>query len=140
MTLTNCARGLPFVIDGLANTEDEMPYLFAAAARAAGALGPAAREAVPFLLRPLEGSIKDTFITFAKFGSHSAGGRDYTTCQIEALRALARMGEGAESAVPVIKQFLGRELPRYDDASRLQRAPNLGTEARTALAAIERQP
>lgn len=131
------AKALPFVLDGLANTEDEMPQLFTAAARAAAALGPAASDAVPFLLRPLRGSVKDTFINFASFGEHASPSRNYTTSQVEALRALARIGPPAQAAVPVIQQFLERDLPDFDNPNRLHRAPNLRTEATAALAAIQ---
>ena len=132
-------EAMPFILDGLANTEEEMPHLFAAAARAAGALGPAAKDAVPFLLRALEGTIKDTFISFSGFGEHSAV-RDYTTCQIEALRALARIGRPASAARPAVEAFLRRELPDLDHPNRIQRAPDLHVEARAALNAIGEAP
>ena len=130
-------EALPFVLDGLANTEDEMPQLFAAAARAAAALGPAAKDTVPFLLRPLKGAVKDTFINFTSFGEHASRTRNYTTCQVEALRALARIGRPAEPAVPLIEDFLRRDLPDFDHPNRLHRAPNLRAEANAALAAIK---
>jgi hypothetical protein len=113
-----------------------MSHVYAAAARAAAALGPDAREAVPFLLRALKGEIRDQLITFEDFNQHRSSDGMYTTCKVEALRALAKIGAGAREAVPAIRALLEKPGLQLNATSRMFQAPDVSEEARHALQAI----
>ena len=112
-------------------------YVFAAAARAAGRLGPEARAALPYLLKPLTRDISDNVVTFESFSSHQSSTRDYTNCLIEAIRALARMGAEARSALPFLQELSKPDPFARDNPNRLMRLPNVAEEARSAIKAIE---
>jgi len=129
-------EALPSVVSSLASGDRWMTMEFAAAARAAGALGTNAVAAVPLLLRPLQEPMQEQPITFEKFDSHFSSTRDYTTSQVEVLRALRQMGRGAEVAAPVVREFLERPLP-VANSNALMRIPDLRAEAVATLAAIQ---
>jgi hypothetical protein len=128
---------LPVIVAALANSDRRAAMEFAGAARAAAALGPAAREAVPFLLRALTERIDEDFIAFDTFDSHGVAGSEHTTCQVEALRALSRIGASDESTVQVVRAFLEQPRPELDGTNLFRRIPNLRTEATKTLATIE---
>lgn len=125
---------LPFVLDGLNNTAPGAVHAYAAAARAAGALGPGAREAVPGLLRALSKDFYDpplSLRTFDDLLSHLSVGQAETSARIEAIRALAKVGNDAKEALPLLRR-LARERPDRPDGS-----PELGPEAEKAIRAIQ---
>jgi hypothetical protein len=129
---------LPFIMGALANSDQRSSVEFAGAARAAGALGTRARQAVPFLVRALDERIDDDLIAFDRFDSHDApGAAEYTTCQIEALRALRRIGPTDQPAVRAVRAFLEQPLPDIEATNVFRRIPSLRTEAGQTLAAIE---
>jgi hypothetical protein len=132
-------EALPFVVSSLAGGESWMTLEYAGAARAAGALGPYAKEAVPFLLRPLQQAMPQGLIAFEKFDSNTSSTRQYTTCQVEALRALRQIGPAAPSAPAAVRAFLERPLPSCGDSIAIVRLPDLRTEATATLAALETQ-
>ena len=114
-----------------------MTLEFAAAARAAGALGTNAVDAVPLLLRPLQEQMQEQPITFESFDSHASSTREYTTCQVEALRALRQIGPRAEAAAPVVREFLEKPLP-IANSNALMRIPDLRAEALAEFDAAEK--
>jgi hypothetical protein len=128
---------LPHILDSLANSNDRMVHLFAAGARAAAALGPQASQAVPFLLRPLKGQLRDEFINFDSYDSHFIGAGDFTTCRLDAIRALGRIGNAAEAAVPALQDVLTQKGVSLGGSTRLMRVPDIQAETRKALAAIQ---
>lgn len=132
-------EALPFVVSSLASGEGSMTLEYAGAARAAGALGPYAKEAVPFLLRPLRQAMPQGLIAFEKFDSNTSSTRQYTTCQVEALRALRQIGPAAQSAAAAVRAFLERPLPSCGNSIAIVRLPDLRTEAAATLAALETQ-
>lgn len=124
---------LPYIIDGLANSDSRTAHLFAASARAAAALGPQARAAVPFLLRPFERSIDDQLVSFEKFTLRPSTSEQYTSCRLEALRALQQIGPAAKQAAPVLKAFIeGPPQPAM-----LKLIANPQKQARQTLEVIE---
>jgi len=129
-------EALPFVVSSLASGDRWMTMEFAAAARAAGALGTNSVAAVPLLVRPLQEPMQEQPITFEKFDSHFSSTRDYTTSQVEVLRALRQMGRAAEAAAPAIRQFLEGPLP-FMNSNALMRIPDLRAEAVATLGAIQ---
>jgi hypothetical protein len=129
-------EALPFVVSSLASADRWMTMEFAAAARAAATLGTNAVAAVPLLVRPLQEPVQEQPITFEKFDSHFSSTRDYTTSQVEVLRALRQMGRAAEAAAPAVRQFLERPLP-FMNSNALMRIPDLRAEGVATLAAIQ---
>jgi hypothetical protein len=129
-------EALPCVVSSLASGDRWMTMEFAAAARAAGMLGTNAVAAVPLLVRPLQEPMQEQPVTFEKFDSHSSATRDYTTSQVEVLRALRQMGRAAEAAAPAVREFLERPLP-FMNSNALMRIPDLRAEALATLAAIQ---
>ncbi len=127
---------LPLILDGLANSENNNPYVFAAAARAAASLGPEARATVPLLLRAFNGGLRDEFLSFETLGSHRSSTGEYTSCLVEAIRALAKMGTEARDAVPHLQAILAQPSIRLNGEGRLQRLPDPSEEARKAIKAI----
>jgi hypothetical protein len=107
-----------------------MVHSFAGAALAAAALGPDAREAVPFLMRALKPDFRDHRVTFEQFFAEVSPSGTYTSGRIEAIRALARIGSDAREAVPLLT-----ELAKHEPVSS-SRIPPYQDEARKALAAI----
>jgi len=129
---------LPIIMGALANSDQRSSVEFAGAARAAGALGTHARPAVPFLVRALGERIDDDVIAFDRFDAHeSSPTGQYTTCQVEALRALKQIGPTDEPTVRAVRAFLDQPLPEVEGTNVFRRIPNLRTEAGQTLAAIE---
>lgn len=132
------SAALPFIMDNLANADRNMPYPYAAAARAAGSMGPAARVAVPYLLRALRSELRDDYITFETLRGHRSSNGEYTTSQIEAVRALARMGSAAREALPDLEKLANQPSIPRGNSNRLHRVPNINEEAQAAIQAIRR--
>jgi hypothetical protein len=132
-------EALPFVADALANSDNRMSYGFAGAARAAGASGRDAAELLPHLVRPLEKDSPQDFLSFAEFDAHFAAGGEYTTCQVESLRALRRIGPPAQSAAPIVRAFLKRAVDWIASPQGAKQMPKLTVEARETLAVLETQ-
>jgi hypothetical protein len=128
---------LPFILETLANTPKNMPYPYAAAARAAAGLGTKARVTVPYLLRALNGELTDDFLTFERLTYHRSGTGEYTSCMIETIRALARIGPEARAAVPLLESLTRRTAIPTDGQERLYRRPSVPEEAIKALKAIQ---
>ena len=131
------ASALPFILDGLANSDASMPEVYAGAARAAGALGPEGREAIPFLLRALKPDFRNDFVNLDDYSAHHTVTGEFTTCRIEAIRALAKMGPAARDAAALLAEIVQREPDLPENPARLQHVPNVAREARTALASIQ---
>jgi hypothetical protein len=126
----------PFIADALANSDSRMSYAFAGAARAAGTLGQNA-VLLPHLLRPLEKDVPQDFLSFAEFDAHFVAGGEYTTCQVESLRALRRIGKPAQSAAPIVRAFLARAVDWIASPEGGKRMPRPTVEARETLAVLE---
>ncbi len=132
-------EALPFIADALANSDNRMSYGFAGAARAAGASGQAATELLPHLVRPLEKDAPQDFLSFSEFDSHFVAGGEYTTCQVESLRALRRIGPPARSAAPIVRAFLNRAVDWIASSPGAKGMPKPKVEAQETLAALEAQ-
>jgi len=132
-------EALPFIADALANSDNRMSYGFAGAARAAGASGRHAAELLPHLVRPLEKDSPQDFLSFAEFDAHFAAGGEYTTCQVESLRALRRIGPPARSAAPIVRAFLNRAVDWIASPQGAKQIPKPTAEARETLAVLEAQ-
>jgi hypothetical protein len=128
---------LPMIVDSLANSTFEMPYLFAAGAKAAGSLGPDAESVVPLIERAFRGELGDDPISFDRFDSHGKISDEYTNARIEALRALGKIGPGASSSLPYIKELDKPDPQSRDNQDRLVKLPNIQKEAERALLAIQ---
>ncbi|HSL81986.1 MAG TPA: SCO family protein, partial [Thermoanaerobaculia bacterium] len=96
-------EALPKVLADLAH--GHWPLLQAAAARAAGALGAGGTPAVPYLVDVLQPDTKDDRVPARLCGEEGSPGR--TTARLEAVRALARIGPAARSAVPMLEAIVG---------------------------------
>jgi len=129
----------PFIVDALANSDNRMSYGFAGAARAAGALRQDAAELLPHLVRSLEKDAPQDFLSFAEFDSHFVAGGEYTTCQVESLRALRRIGPPARKAAPIVRAFLNRAEDWIASPQGAKRMPKPTVEARETLAVLEAQ-
>lgn len=127
---------LPFISAALANADSRSAIEFAGAARAAAALGPAARDTAPFLARALHERLDEDFISFDRFDLHAPAGV-FTTCQVEALRALRSIGIADEPTVQSVRAFLRAPRPEFDGTNLFRRIPNLRAEAAQTLAVIE---
>jgi hypothetical protein len=127
----------PFIADALANADDRMAYGFAGAARAAASLGSDAENLLPFLLRPLQKDTPQEFLDFDQFEAHLATSGEYTTCQIESLRALRRIGPPARSAIPIVRAFHTRAVDWIVNPGGPKRLPRVSDEAQQTLAALE---
>ena len=130
-------EALPAIMDALANTDESGGMLFAAAARAAATLGSEAADAVPFLIRPFQDTIAEQFVTFEAFGAHASVSGEYTTCELEALRALQQIGPAAAGALPALRSFLARPLPALANNRRFKRVPHPQKEALKTVTMIE---
>lgn len=98
----------PYILDLLNNSDIGTTHGYAAAARAAGALGPKLPEAVPGLARALKPEFTDFTMSFQRFCM--ALGPEDASCRLEALRALARIGPKAAGALPLVEK-LAKEKP-----------------------------
>lgn len=117
----------PYILDLLNNSDKFTSHGYAAACRAAGALGPNFPEALPGLQRALKPTFTDFVMSFQRFGM--ALGPEDSSCRLEALRALAKMGPKAAAALPRVEE-LSKEKPApgavlapwADEAARTARA------------------
>jgi hypothetical protein len=141
---------LPQIVDALADPSDQR--WCAAAARAAGTLGPAASDAVPALVAILEAPVNYyDAVDLSRFGSHRRQlAKGATTARLEAIRALERIGEAATPALPTLRTIGSYKDPDFSKAheggyegieNSVQFAvPRLEAEAaKSAISAIERQ-
>jgi hypothetical protein len=125
-------KALPAILDGLKNSDPRYVDVYAAAARAAGALGAEGRDAIPGLLLALKADFRDHAVSFQSFDTpHLVQTIGATSGRIEAIRALARMGPAAREALPLLTRLAG-EKPTTDD-----QVPPWDGEARKAIKAIE---
>ena len=122
------AGAKPYILDLLNNSDKTQAHGYAAAARAAGVLGPQLPEAIPGLMRSLGPGFPDFPMSFDYFGI--ALGKEDASCRLEALRALARMGPKAQQAAQVIAS-LAAEKPEAGSV-----VPPWGEEAVKTLHAI----
>ncbi len=129
---------MPYIIDGLVNSDADMMHLYVASARAAGALGPEAEAAIPGLLRSLEYGFVIDFVTFTNYQERLSRDGIYTTPQVESVRALAMIGSAAEAALPRLREIAdGKPLSPYEYSDSRQIIPNIQEEAKKAIVAIE---
>lgn len=126
-------EAIPFVLAELEGAKSA--YSFAAAARAAGALGSRletqAGAAVPSLLRALAPEFHDDLVSLDRY-SPEFPPEEATTAALEAVRALARLGGAARPALPRL-----RELAEPEMVPTLGPGAALGLAARQAVAALE---
>jgi hypothetical protein len=108
---------------------------FAAGAHAAASLGPDAAEAVPLLLPELRADGRQNPLSFeypspAYLYAHMPG--KSTSDQLEAVRAVGRIGPAAREALPLLRALVSRKTPGDTDYPAL-----LSREAQIAINAIE---
>lgn len=115
----------PHILDLLNNSDAKTSHGYAAAARA---LRPDMTEGIPGLQRALRPDFPDFPMSWDDFGR--ALGKEDSSCRLEALRALARLGPRAEAALPSIAK-IADEKP-----DRVSPVPPWNEEAREALRAI----
>lgn len=118
---------LPDVLDAL--EDSNTPWLWTAAARAAGELGPAAAEATPRLVSLLKTTSRyDRYseVSFERFAAGRCRGRDgsFTTPRLEAIRALERIGPAASSALPILRELA--DYPALDATEAARQASGSG--------------
>lgn len=132
---------LEAIVSALANGDESSTHEFAGAARAAAALGPRGRAAIPHLARALdndETSWSD-WISLETFDAHTNPSAAYTTPQVEALRALAVLGVNDARAIRAIRAF-AKGAPRdFNGVDVGVSIPNAHGEALKALYAINTQ-
>ena len=92
------SSALPLIVDALANSDDEMGYHFAAAARAAGSLGPPARALVPYLCAGMQRFYHRDEFSLERYDPDYPP-EEATTIQGEAITALARISSNSDKAV-----------------------------------------
>jgi protein SCO1/2 len=117
-------EALPFVVAELA--QGYHPYGIAAAARAAGAMGPRARAAVRYMTSYLAPGFHDDQLSFAEY-KPAWPLRHPTTARLEIVRALGRIGPAAVEAQPLLEHLAAA------DAS----SPELREEAKRSLRALQ---
>lgn len=101
----------PAILDLLANSDS--PYEFAAAARAAGGLGPAAAPAAPLLARALDPDYRDDVFSLDRY-SPTHPDAEATTAANEAVVTLGRIGPVAAGELGPLARFLQhREAKRF---------------------------
>jgi hypothetical protein len=127
-------NALPAILGALANANELMMHEFTGAARAAGAAGPRAHETGRHLLRALGPSAASDLIAFQRFDSHVPADGECTTPQIEALRALSRIGVTDETTVRTVRAFFKK--PPFASAGLAQNLPDAQTEAAKTLSAL----
>lgn len=120
------ASALPALLDSLAHVDERMTVLeIAAAARAAGSLGPDGRQFVPVLLQTLSVRLSSEEFSLERyepqFPPHEA-----TTVQLEVVRSLARICSPQDQQALTVLRDLSEDRGRGLD-------PRLVKEARHAL-------
>ena len=94
---------------------------------------------LPHLVRPLAKDAPQDFLSFSEFDSHFVAGGEYTTCQVESLRALRRIGPPARSAAPIVRAFLNRAVDWIASSPGAKGMPKPKVEAQETLAVLETQ-
>jgi hypothetical protein len=89
---------LPLIVDALANSDDEMGYYFAAAARAAGSLGPRARPLIPHLCAGMQRYYHRDEFSLERYNPNYPQ-EEATTVQAEAITALSQISATSNKAV-----------------------------------------
>jgi hypothetical protein len=89
---------VPLIVDALANSDDEMGYHFAAAARAAGSLGPRARPLIPHLCSGMQRYYHRDEFSLERYNPDYPQ-EEATTVQGEAIAALAKISVTSDTAV-----------------------------------------
>ncbi len=123
--------------DVLAALEDpSQAWLCAAAARAAGSLGPAAADATPQLVSLLRTG-RSAQVSLDRFGAGRRFGRDrsFTSSRLEAIRALERIGPAASSALPILRELA--DYPSLVATEAALRASGHGIDSRFEYARRE---
>lgn len=128
------AKAKPIILLGLQARD---PALYAASARAAGRLGPAAADLVPLLLRGLNGDVAgmtmnqflDSGCGFISVNSFRHG--DMTSPRVECILALGRIGPAASAAIPFLTEIA-------DHAPLTVYEAETGVAARQALMHIQK--
>ena len=92
------SSALPLIVDALANSDDEMGYYFAAAARAAGTLGPRARPLIPHLCKGMQRYYHRDEFSLERYNPNYPQ-EEATTVQAEAITALARISASSNTLV-----------------------------------------
>ena len=92
------SSALPLIVDALANSDDEMGYHFAAAARAAGSLGPQARSLIPHLCAGMQRYYHRDEFSLERYNPDYPQ-EEATTVQAEAITALAQISATSDTAV-----------------------------------------
>ena len=92
------SSALPLIVDALANSDDEMGYHFAAAARAAGSLGPRARPLIPHLCAGMQRYYHRDEFSLERYNPDYPQ-EEATTVQGEAITALAQISATSDTAV-----------------------------------------
>jgi HEAT repeat protein len=124
-------EALPHILDYLNNGEDDMQFAFAAAARAAGSLGPAATDAVPLLMRALVDKFVDRPLCFDFFRAMESPNGKYTSVRLEAIHALEKIGPSAKQAIALLRRLAG------EVGAATGKLPECSSAAKRAIAAIE---
>jgi hypothetical protein len=92
------SSALPLIVDALANSDDEMGYYFAAAARAAGSLGPRARPLIPHLCAGMQRYYHRDEFSLERYNPNYPQ-EEATTVQAEAITALSQISATSNKAV-----------------------------------------
>ena len=92
------SSAFPQIVDALANSDDEMGYHFAAAARAASSLGPRARVLIPHLCAGMQRYYHRDQFSLERYDPDYPQ-EEATTVQGEAIAALAQISATSDSAV-----------------------------------------
>lgn len=92
------SSALPLIVDALANSDDEMGYHFAAAARAAGCLGPRARPLIPHLCSGMQRYYHRDEFSLERYNPDYPQ-EEATTVQAEAITALAQISATSDTVV-----------------------------------------
>ena len=118
---------LPLVIEALKKGPHDVVdggFTYTAAARAAGTFGPQARDAVPWLLPALKSQGKEEEFYFFDWPD------GFSTAQLEAIRALGKIGPAAHDALAMLKDIVERKATT-------KRTILMRQEARRAIQSIE---
>jgi HEAT repeat protein len=116
----------PYILDLLSNSDKTTAHGYAAAARA---LRPDMTECLSSLQRALKSDFPDFPMSFDDFGR--ALGHEDSSCRLEALRALARMGPRAKEALPLVTRMASEKPDRGSPV------PPWEEEARKAMQSIQ---
>jgi hypothetical protein len=125
------SSALPLIVDALANSDDEMGYYFAAAARSAGSLGPRARPLIPHLCAGMQRYYHRDEFSLERYNPNYPQ-EEATTVQAEAITALAQIS--AASNKPVVELLNSYANGTHPDTRRF---PTLIKHAERSLRLME---